>query len=652
MPNANAEEREARELAEESREKTWRGESFVRHLFMGRFRLDLVDPFPVEAPSRPEFLRFYEALRRLLEEEVDPVVIDETGEYPPHVLDGLRRIGAFGMKIPTEYGGLGLTHPEYIRAMMLVGSYDANITAILSAHQSIGVPQPVKLFGTEAQKRRYLPRCAKGAISAFALTEPEVGSDPAKLTTTATLTPDGEHYVLEGRKLWCTNGTLAELLVVMARDSRSGKIDAFVVETERPGVIVEHRCHFMGLRALANGVIRLDSVVVPKENLIGKKGQGLKIALVTLNTGRLTLPAATAGAAKHCLEICRKWTKARVQWGVPIHRHEAIAHKLSEIACSTFAMESVAELVGDMADREAYDIRLEAAAAKEWNTVRAWQIIDETFQVRGGRGYETARSLEARGEAKVAIERDMRDARINLIFEGTSEIMHLFMAREAVDEHLAIAGPLIDPKLDLRAKIRALPRIIGFYARWIPSIVFGFAFYPRHAHRGSLAKHLRFAEGRTRKLARAIFRGMIAHRAALERKQAFLFRVVDIAMEVFVLTATICRAHALEAKGRPEATSALALADTFAEGARKRIGEHFRALFFTDDARRYALAQDIAAGRHLWLEAGAIPLPYTEEDLRPDAFLGQEPEEEPSGVARGLERGADEAYRDVPGSPL
>jgi alkylation response protein AidB-like acyl-CoA dehydrogenase len=624
------EEREARELAEESREKTWRGASFLRHLFMGRFRLDLVDPFPIEEPTRPEFSLFYDALRRLLEEEVDPVAIDETGEYPPRVIEGLRRVGAFGMKIPTEYGGLGLTHPEYVRAMELVGSYDANIAALLSAHQAIGVPQPVKLFGTEAQKQKYLPRCAKGAISAFALTEPAVGSDPAKLSTTATLSPDGEHYVLDGRKLWCTNGTLAELLVVMARDARSGKIDAFVVETDRPGVVVEHRCRFMGLRALANGVIRLDSVVVPKENRIGEEGQGLKIALVTLNTGRLTLPAATAGMAKHCVEICRKWTKARTQWGVPIHRHEAIAHKLADIASSAFAMESLARLVGDMADRPAYDIRLEAAAAKEWNTVRCWELIDETFQIRGGRGYETERSLEGRGEAMVGVERAMRDARINLVFEGTSEIMHLFMAREAVDEHLAVAGPLVDPRRSLREKLSALPRLFGFYARWIPSIFIGFGFYPRYARFGALGKHLRFAERSTRKLARAVLRGMLAHGGGLERKQAFLFRIVDIAMELFVLTAAVCRAHALVERERPEAESALELADVFARGARERVRACFRSLFFTDDARRYALAQDVAAGDHLWLEAGVMPLPYSEEELGPDAFLRREEEEAPS----------------------
>ncbi len=626
------EEREAREVAEQARQRTWVGASFLRELFMGRFPLEQIEPFPIEEPSRPEFRRFYDALREVLEKDVDPVAIDATGEYPPRVLEGLRRIGAFGMKIPTEYGGLGLSHSEYVRAMTLVGSYDSNVTALLSAHQAIGVPQPVKLFGTEEQKRRFLPRCARGAISAFALTEPDVGSDPGKLATTATPSEDGQSFVLEGKKLWCTNGTLADLLVVMARDARTGKIDAFVVEADSPGVVVEHRCRFMGLRALANAVLRFDSVVVPRANLLGREGEGLKIALVTLNTGRLTLPASTTGIAKHCLEICRTWPKARVQWGVPIHRHEAIARKIADVASVAFAMESLAHLVGDLADREGTDIRLEAAAAKEWNTVRCWELLDETFQVRGGRGYETERSLLARGEAPIGVERYLRDARINLVFEGSSEIMHLFMAREAVDEHLARAGVLVDPQASRKQRLRALPRIAAFYARWYPALFLRGLLAPRFARFRGLAKHLRFAERSARRLARAVFHGMLVHGPALERRQGFLFRAMDIAMELFALTATVCRAHALE--GRVEAASARDLADLFARRARRRIDALFGELFSNDDARAYSLAQEVAAERHRWLEAGAMPSdvrasPEREPRVRPERVEGRSREARP-----------------------
>src|SRR5215475_11941140 len=260
-------EAESREVAEQGRQAEGEGKGFLRDLFLGKLRFEFVHPFPLVREERAEFRKFFDEMKRFLIDQVDPAVIDQTGEYPLQVIEGLRTLGAFGMKIPKEYGGLGLTVAEYCAVMEMIGSYDNNVLALLSAHQSIGVPQPLKLFGTAEQKKKYLPRCAAGAISAFALTEPHVGSDPASLTTTATW--DGEAYLLDGEKLWCTNGTLAELLVVMARDPKTKKISAFVVETAWPGVTVEYRSRFMGLKALANGIISFRNVRVPRENLIG-----------------------------------------------------------------------------------------------------------------------------------------------------------------------------------------------------------------------------------------------------------------------------------------------------------------------------------------------------------------------------------------------
>src|SRR5215468_8413327 len=551
-------EGESRKIAEESREQEWAGRTFLRELFLGNFLLDHIHPFPVAREERPEFRRFYDGLESFMREKVDPVVIDETGEYPEEVVDGLRKLGAFGTKIPKEYGGLGFTVTEYTTVMQMVGSHDANVAALLSAHQSIGVPQPLKLFGTPEQKKKYLPRCAAGAISAFALTEPHVGSDPASLSTTAELR--GDSWVLNGEKLWCTNGTMAELLVVMARDPKTKKISCFIVETDTPGVKVEHRCRFMGLKALANGIVSFQDVHVPRENLVGEEGKGLKIALVTLNTGRLTLPATCTGLAKRCLEICRGWANERKQWGVPIGKHEAIAHRLAEMAATTFAMESISKLASAMADRGGYDIRLEAAAAKEWNTVRAWELVDQTLQIRGGRGYETERSLEGRGEFPIPVERLMRDARINLIFEGSSEIMHLFMAREAVDKHLEVAGAMIDPKNGTKEKMAALPKILGFYARWYPSLwLRGLGNRLRYGDWGRLAPHVRAIDSSCRKLARESFHGMLAYQAGMERKQRFLFRCVDIVMELFAMAASLSHARALVVERHPDAEHAVEL---------------------------------------------------------------------------------------------
>jgi alkylation response protein AidB-like acyl-CoA dehydrogenase len=573
---------ESRQVAEQARQTEWSGHGFLKDLFLGRFRFELVHPFPV-SPERPEFRAFGDEMQRFLLEVVDPVAIDESGEYPPIVVEGLRRMGAFGMKIPKEYGGLGFSISEYCSAMELVGRRDSNVFALLSAHQSIGVPQPLKLFGTEEQKHAYLPRCAKGAISAFALTEPNVGSDPSSLTTTAEL--QGEEYVLNGEKLWCTNGTLAELLVVMARDARSKKISAFVVETAWPGVKLERRSHFMGLRALANGVISFKDVRVPRKNLIGKEGQGLKIALTTLNTGRLTIPAGTCGVTKQCLDIVRGWAGTRVQWGAPIWKHEAIAHQIAEIAATAFAMNAISRLTAEMADRGGFDIRLEAAAAKEWNTCREWEIVDKTLQIRGGRGYETEASLKARGEQPLGVERMLRDCRINRVFEGSSEIMHLFMAREAVDRHLQVAGALIDPKAGMAAKLGALPKIALFYAGWYPALwLRGLGTPFRYGEAGRLASHLRFVERKSRKLARETFHGMAVYQARLEKRQGFLFRCVDVAMELFAMAAAVSRARQLAND------ESLELADTFCHGARRKVRRLFGELWSNDDARKNRLA--------------------------------------------------------------
>ncbi len=609
-------ERESRAVAEASRQQEWTEPSFLRELFLGRFRLDLIHPFPTGGQERPEFVEWYGALSRFLLEEVDSAEIDRTGEYPARVVERLKQLGAFGMKIPKEYGGLGFSQVEYDKVMHLIGTCDGNLGALLSAHQSIGVPQPLKMFGTDAQKKEWLPRCAKGAISGFALTEPSVGSDPASLATTYELTPDGQSYVINGEKLWCTNGTIAELLVVMARHPTTKKISAFVVEMSAEGVEVTHRCRFMGLTALANAVIRFTNVRVPKDNLIGGEGKGLKIALTTLNTGRLALPAASTGTAKVSLETARKWAKERVQWGRPIGKHEAIAHLLADMAATTFAMDSVSQVASQLADRGGYDIRLEAAAAKEWNTTRCWYILDDTMQIRGGRGYEKETSLAARGERPIGVERMFRDFRIDRIFEGSSEVMHLFIAREAVDPHLQVAGSLIDPKASFFSKIAALPKMVAFYARWYPARWIGWGAWPRYGEWGRLARHVRFLDRTTRKLGRQIFHGMLVHQAKLQTKQAFLFRIVDIALELFAMAVTVSRAKLLLDKSDPHAKEAQDAADMFCRSSERKVRKLFHDLWANDDSQKYRFAQAVLDGQYAWFESSG--------SLGIDRFTAQE----------------------------
>ncbi|HWH04345.1 MAG TPA: acyl-CoA dehydrogenase family protein, partial [Gemmatimonadales bacterium] len=586
-PKTGVSAAEARDVAEAARETEWTGRGFVRDLFLGSLQMDLIHPYPVASADEDKRAEpFLDALKKFLKSNVDGDKIDREGEIPPAVIEGLRQLGAFGIKIPREYGGLGLSQLSYMKAMELVSTIDGSVTALLSAHQSIGVPQPLKMFGSEAQKKKYLPRLAKGSISAFALTEPNVGSDPANVETHAEPTDDGEAFILNGEKMWCTNGTIAELMVVMARTPSkvvNGKekrqITAFIVEADSPGVKIEHRCHFMGLRALYNGVISFKNVRVPKENVLWGEGKGLKLALTTLNTGRLTLPISAVAVGKRCLEISRQWSNERVQWGLPIGKHDAIAQKIGTMAANTFAMESVAELCGAMADRGGYDIRLEAAIAKLYNSEAGWRIIDDTVQIRGGRGYETADSLKARGETNWPVERIMRDFRINLIFEGSSEIMHLFIAREAVDKHLQTAGDVVMPGKSVGQRLAGLWRSALFYGWWYPTRWVGWSFWPKYGEYGALAKHVRFVERASRRLARGVFHSMIRFGPKLEQRQSVLFRLVDVGAELFAMSASCARVQMLKKKDPSSGVRAERLADLFCRQARERIRVKFQEMW-------------------------------------------------------------------------
>jgi alkylation response protein AidB-like acyl-CoA dehydrogenase len=531
-------------------------------------------------------------------------------------------VGLFAMKIPKENGGLGLSVTNYARVLGFIGGYCATTVAYISAHQSIGVPQPLREFGTEEQKRKYLPRLAKGEISAFALTEPGVGSDPARMTTRATPSEDGKYYLLNGDKLWCTNVTdpKTTLIAVLARTPDkvlpNGKslpqISCFIVETAWPGVERVRRSRFMGLRGLANGVVAFKDVKVPAENLIGKTGEGLKIALATLNVGRLGIPAAAIGGGMALVEDAKWWTSTRHQWGQAIGKHQAVAKMSSGVMAQLFAMKAMVGVACAFADQKKADIRLEAAAAKYWCSETLWKMYDDYLQVRGGRGYERATSLYARGDRPTAIEMGLRDARINRIFEGSSQVMHLIMAREALDTHFKLMMPILQPKPGQKvSKGEAMAKAAGFYSTWLPKLFLpggGSSLAASHLS-GRNRKHLAYSAKTSKLLARRLFATMAKYGPKLEKEQIVLGNFVDIGVELFVMGATLSYADHLVAQNPADQTPQ-ELADLYCSDARRRIEASFKAVKSNFNRQYDKVSGLLMDGKLDWLAAGAInPIP-------------------------------------------
>jgi alkylation response protein AidB-like acyl-CoA dehydrogenase len=604
--------KEARAISEAAREKDWELPSFGKGLYLGNLQLDLISPqpdMPADAVEKGE--RFLSALGAFLKDEVDPQTIERDDKIPDEVISGFKNLGALGMKVPEKYGGLGLSQVYYNRALMLVGTCHSSLSTLLSAHQSIGLAQPLLLFGSEEQKREWLPKVCSTHLSAFALTEPGVGSDPARVSTTATPTEDGAGYVLNGRKLWTTNGTVADVLVVLAKvprsEGRKGGITAFIVPSETDGVVVEHRIEFMGLRGIENSQTRYTDVYVPAENVIGREGLGLKIALATLNTGRLAIPAVCVGLGKWATKIAREFGSQRVQWGKPIGEHDEVAQRIAFIAATAFGLEAMVDVASRLADEKRNDVRIEAALAKLYGSEMGWRIIDELMQVCGGRGYETARSLEARGLRGVPVEQAMRDMRVNRIFEGSTEIMHLIIAREAMDQHLQVAGDLMEADLPVDRKAKALGKAGAFYATWYPRLAVGRGQAPQsYATFGELAGQMRFVERASRKLARSTFYGMARWQAGTEAHGAFLGRIVDIGAELFAMSAAVVYAQTAIQEHPERADQTRELAEAFCNQARHRTERLFHELWSNADTPNHRLALDVLSGRHTWLEAGII----------------------------------------------
>jgi hypothetical protein len=341
--------------------------------------------------------------------------------------------------------------------------------------------------------------------------------------------------------------------------------------------------------------------------VIGSEGLGLKIALTTLNTGRLALPAVCAGVSKWATKIAREFASQRVQWGKPIGEHDEVAQRIAFIAATAFGLEAMLDVVSRLADEERNDVRIEAAIAKLYGSEMGWRVADHLMQVCGGRGYETARSLQARGLRGVPVEQTLRDMRVNRIFEGSTEIMHLIIAREALDQHLHVAGDLMQPDLPVDRKAKALGKAGAFYATWFPRLAVGRGQAPQsYAQFGELAGQMRYVERASRKLARSTFYGMARWQADTEAHGAFLGRIVDIGAELFAMSAAVVYTQTAAREHPERGAETRELAEAFCNQAQHRAERLFQALWSNADDSNHRLALDVLRGRHTWLEAGIV----------------------------------------------
>src|SRR5213080_718796 len=397
----------------------------AKGLFLGRFVSDWVMPYPIVRPEEQAELNDSLArLRAFLDRNLDPAAIDRQADIPREVIDGLARLGVFGMTAPRDVGGRGLSQMAYCRVMEEIGSRCASTSIFVNVQHSIGM-RALLLFGTPEQKRRWLPPLVSGEkLAAFALTEAEAGSDAANVQTVARPSADGSHFILNGEKRYITNGAIAQVLTVMARTPVPGKegktsITAFLVTPDMPGFeILEARMPKMGIRGTATGRFAMRNVKVPKENILGPPGKGLKVALTVLDFGRTTFGACCTVAAKTCLRLAVQHANTRRQFGRTLGEFELTKKKIARMAAGAYAMEAMTNVTASLIDRGLEDYMLETAMLKVFSTEAVWMLVNEAFQVHGGAAYFTDRPLE----------RMLRDARINQIGEGANEVLTSFIA--------------------------------------------------------------------------------------------------------------------------------------------------------------------------------------------------------------------------------
>lgn len=556
--------------------------SFLKSLFAGEVLQDLVFPYPVLAPQEQEDLRvILNSFREFARDHIDSAAIDRQGYISPELFAGLKELGFFGLAVPEKYGGAGLSQTAYGRVFEEICAVDASLGVSLGGHLSIGT-KGIVMFGTDEQKEKYLPPIASGEyMTAFALTEAGAGSDAAGIQSKAVLNPERTHFVLNGGKMWITNGGIADVFTVFAKTpmmvggERQDKISAFLVERAFKGFSSGKPEEKLGIHGSNTTTLSFDNVQVPVGNMLGQMGKGFKIAMEILNTGRLGLASGCVGGCKALVTLAAEHAKNRRQFGKAIGQFEMIQDKIARMAADTYAADSIVYLTTALADRPGIDYSLESAVSKIFVSETLWRVVNEATQIAGGLGYSR----------EYPYEQALRDARINLIFEGTNEILRAFLALSGMEgpgEYLKQLGRA------LRDPIKGFGLLTGYAVGKVKDTV-------AHDQLSRLSPQLQTAgdhfNAMAKELHSAVEKALMKYGKSIIQRQFAQKRLADAAIDLYAMAAVLSRVDTLLKRKHPHVEQEMLLANTFVEDAWRRVRRNLRQMESNSDSSRKRIAE-------------------------------------------------------------
>jgi alkylation response protein AidB-like acyl-CoA dehydrogenase len=566
---------------------------FAKALYFGQFNAPLLFPYPTLKPDEQQATqKSLEEVRRFCAESIDAAAIDRDAMIPQSVIDGLGKLGVLGMTAPTEYGGRGFSQHAYTRIMEFIGGHCASTAVFVNAHHSIGI-RALLLFGSDEQKKTWLAPLVNGQkLAAFALTEPEAGSDASNVQTTATPTEDGKGYILNGTKRWITNGGIADVLTVMARTpglaggaNKKKEITAFLVTPNLPGFkVVEARMAKNSIRGTATGRLAFENMFVPKENILGKLGKGLRIALTVLDFGRTTFGASCTGVAKACVEAACRQAKQRIQFEQSLSEFELVKKKIAFMAAYAFAMEAMTVECASFIDWGFEDYMLETAILKVWSTDALWQIVNDTMQIYGGKGFFLDEPYE----------RWMRDARLNLVGEGANDVLRAFIAMVGIKP---LADHLMPVLNATKNPFSGIGTLLSFGVKHLKDRLTS-AEVPVKSY--SLHPAAKILGKRIREFHIAVLDQMRKHQEALLFKQYAQERIADAASELYASSCVLARLEHLLTVGNghtAELAREIQAGRYYLKLSDRRIRQNLAALSDNDDADTTTTA-DMILGRY------------------------------------------------------